>query len=401
MKKVMHMKKPAVVAVLLAVAVIAGLVVVLSGSGDDAANAKKPPLEVSVLTLQLTSMSDRQSLPGRVVPFRQSDVRPQVDGVIMERMFEEGEKVTKGQQLYKIDDARYKALLNSAQADLASANAAVHSVAARLKRYEQLLPVNAVSKQEYDDVKAEYDRAQAAILVAQAAVDLAQVNVDYTKVYAPITGQIGRSFVTEGALVTANQAQSLAIITQLDPIYVDMQQSGSGSEVTDLRRRMRDQHMIPVRLVLEGQSGEEHYKQEGVLKFSEVTVDETAASIAIRALFPNEEGTLLPGMFVRAVMDFGTTDALLVPQRATTVTPDGRMKVWVVDDENKVHQRFITATRAHENSWVATDGLSAGERVIVEGYQKTADGAQVNPVPVETGAKDAPADDDNTKNKTQ
>ncbi len=350
-----------------------------SGEHNPAASdGAAPPQAVAVLELAPETITFSHQLPGRVSPYRQSQVRPQVDGIITERLFEEGADVEKGQQLYQIDDARYEAALNSAKADLKSAQANVKTVEARAKRYEDLVKINAVSEQEYDDVRAQYDQAKAAIAVAQAAVDLAQVNLDYTKVYAPISGRISRSFVTEGTLVTANQAQNLATITQLEPVYIDMQQSGS--EAIHLRTRMMGKETIPVKLVLDDKTSEA-YPLEGTLKFSEVTVDETTGSIALRALMPNKEGLLLPGLFVRADLDLGQAEVLLVPQRATTRTPEGSLTVWVVDADNKAQQRVLEVEQAHKDSWVVTSGLQAGDRVIIEGYQKVGPGAAVSPEP--------------------
>lgn len=337
-----------------------------------------PPQAVAIIELQPQTISFTHELPGRIQPFRQSQVRPQVDGIITERLFEEGVDVARGQQLYQIDDARYKAALNSAKADLASARANVKTVEARARRYEDLVKINAVSEQEYDDVKAQFDQATAAIAVAQAAVDLAQVNLDYTKVYAPISGRISRSFVTEGALVTANQSQHLATITQLDPVYVDMQQSGS--QALQLRARMAGKGAIPVNLVLDDETGKE-YSQEGTLKLSEVTVDETTGSITLRALIPNPDGLLLPGLFVRATLDLGEDDVLLVPQRASVRTPEGGLTVWVVDENDKAQPQHVQVEQAYKESWIVRSGLKVGESVIVEGYQKVGPGASVSPTP--------------------
>lgn len=359
-----------------------------AGSQNAAGSAAgRPPQAVAVLELKPQTVTFAQQLPGRVSPYRQSQVRPQVDGIITARLFEEGADVEEGQQLYQIDDARYKAALNSAMADLQSAEANLKTVEARAKRYEELVKINAVSEQEYDDVKAQYDQAMAAIAVAQAAVDVAQVNLDYTKVYAPIAGRISRSFVTEGTLVTANQAQFLATITQLDPVYVDMQQSGS--EAIYLRSRMMGQEAIPVHLTLDDKTGKD-YPHKGTLKFSEVTVDETTGSIALRALMPNPGALLLPGMFVRATLDLGKDDVLLVPQRATIRTPEGGLTVWVVDGEGKAQPRPIQVEQAYKDSWIVASGLKTGDTVIVEGYQKVGPGAPVSPVPWQQGETPAP-----------
>ncbi len=374
------MKKLPIVLAVAALVVLGGFYYLSQeGHAEDSAAAAQgsapPPQAVSVMSLKLEKVTFTQQLPGRVSPFRQSQVRPQVDGIITERLFDEGADVEKGQQLYQIDDARYKAALNSAIADLNSAKSSVKAVEAKAKRYEDLVGINAVSQQEYDDVKAEYDQAKAAIAVAQAAVDLAQVNLDYTKVYAPIAGRISRSFVTEGALVTANQSQNLATITQLDPVYIDMQQAGA--EAMQLRTRVMDKASVPVSVILNEKTGE-MYGHEGSLKFSEVTVDETTGSITLRALVDNPDDVLLPGLFVRTVMKLGEEEVLLVPQRATTRAADGSLSAWIVDADGKAQPRSIQVLRAFEDSWVVTSGLEAGDKVIVEGYQKVAAGAAVS-----------------------
>lgn len=336
------------------------------------------PQPVAVLQLKPETITFTQELPGRVSPYRQSQVRPQVDGIVTRRMFVEGADVKKGQQLYQIDDARYKALLNSARADLASAQANVKTIAARAQRYEELVKIKAISQQEFDDIRSQLHQAQAAVAVAQAAVDLARVNLSYTKVYAPIDGQISRSFVTEGALVTTNQTQHLAIITQLDPVYIDMQQSST--DAVHLRSRIKDKASIPVDLIFDDKTSKAS-RYEGTLKFSEVTVNETTGSVALRALIPNPDGFLLPGLFVRARLNLGQDEVLLVPQRVTTRTPDGNLMVWVVDENNQAQKRSIQTEQAYQDNWVVTAGLKAGDIVIVEGYLKVGPGAPVAPSP--------------------
>ena len=334
------------------------------------AGPQMPPPAVAVLKTQLQTISLSHQLPGRISPYRQSQVRPQVDGIVTERLFEEGADVKKGQQLYQIDDARYRAALSSAKADLKSAQANVKTVEARSKRYEALVKIQAVSQQEYDDVNAQLDQANAEIAVAQAAVDLAQVNLGYTKVYAPISGRISRSLVTEGALVTANQSQHLATITQLDPVYIDMQLSGS--EAVNIRNRLIQKTEPTAVHLLHSNTKEKELSREGTLKFSEVTVDQSTGSITLRALMPNEDSVLLPGLFVRATIDLGQEDVLLVPQRATTRTPDGSLTVWVVDENSNANPQTITVEQAYKDSWIVTGGLNAGTSIIVEGYQKLA-----------------------------
>lgn len=376
------MKKAAFAIVLVALLAGGGYYWWSSGNGEGAGGAgDMPPPQVSVLTISPQQVALTQRLPGRISPFRQSQVRPQVDGIITARLFEEGQDVEKGQQLYQIDDTRYKAVLNGAIAALKSAETTVKTVDARAGRYKGLVKVDAVSKQEYDDVKADLEQARAEIAVAQAAVDVAQVNLDYTKVYAPISGHIGRSLVTEGTLVTANQGQVLAVITQLDPVYVDMQLSGD--DALRLRSRMAGSEEISVHLALDKQAGKAE-SQDGVLKFSEVTVDESTGSIALRALASNPDGVLLPGLFVRTTLDLGRFEAIVVPQRAAIRSPDGSLMVWVVDEEGKAQPRPIKVEQAHGEDWIVSDGLKAGDKVIVEGYMKIGPGAPVSPVPWQT-----------------
>ncbi|RDV25499.1 efflux RND transporter periplasmic adaptor subunit [Alteromonas aestuariivivens] len=364
---------------------IAGLALLLTigcsepaATGESQQAAARPPTAVSVTTLSLKPVVFKTSLPGRVSAFQQSQVRPQVDGVITQRLFEEGAQVKQGQQLYQIDDVRYKARLNSARADLNSAEANFKTTQAKEARYRDLMKRSAVSEQEYDDAVAQLSQAKAAISVAQAAIEVAQVNLDYTKVYAPISGQISRSYVTVGALVTANQAQELATITQLDPVYVDMQISGK--YILDIRKAMRNQPTLPVELTLD-EAGDERYEQTGELKFSEVTVDETTGAVTLRALLPNPDGLLMPGMFVKAHVITETQQALLVPQRATMRQPDGSLMVYVVNDKDQVEPRVLTASRSYQDQYIVTSGVASGERVIVVGYQKVRPGATVSPEP--------------------
>ncbi len=350
--------------------------------GGDASQSQgadaRPPMEVATLVLETQSIKLAHVLPGRISAARQSQVRPQVDGIITERLFEEGAQVEKGQQLYQIDSARYQAALASAEADLKSAKSNSKFVEARTRRYESLVRTGAVSQQDFEDVKIQLEQSRAEEAVAQAAVDVAKVNLSYTKVYAPISGRIGRSLVTEGALVTANQVQSLTVITQLDPVYVDMQQSGV--ETMKLQNFVSGQSSIPVTLSM-GDQEDLTYPHEGQLKFSEVTVDQTTGSVTLRAIVPNPNGVLLPGLFVRATMNLGQQEVVLVPQRATTRTPEGKLTVWLVDKENHARPTAISVSSAHGDSWVVNDGVVAGDTIIVSGYQKLGAGAAVTTTP--------------------
>ncbi|MBZ2160668.1 efflux RND transporter periplasmic adaptor subunit [Alteromonas stellipolaris] len=342
-----------------------------AGAGQKA----MPPQSVSVLTMARQSVTHEMILPGRVTPSRQSQVRPQVDGVITERLFEEGAQVEKGQQLYQIDDARYRAQLNSTIADVKSAEANLKTLEAKARRYDDLIKKNAISRQEYDDVIAQKEQAQAAIIVAEAAVDLARVNLGYTKVYAPISGRISRSFVTEGTLATTNQTQQLATITQLNPIFIDMQESGRA--ILTLRQAMQKQGSMPVELTLDEATGKK-YEHTGSVKFSEVTVDESTGSVALRAEMPNPDGLLLPGLFVKGHVITGTEQALLVPQRATMRQQDGSLSVYVVNSNDEVEVRALKTSDIYKDQYIATSGIKEGDRLIVSGYQKVKPGSKVN-----------------------
>lgn len=335
-----------------------------------------PPTAVSTYTLKMEVINREEILPGRISAFRQAEIRPQVNGIITARLFEEGAVVQQGEPLYQIDDAPYKASLASANADLVSAQAILRAVTAKEARYEELIKTSAVSGQAYDDVKADLEKSIAAIAVAKAAIKVAQVNLDYTHVYAPISGRIGRSSVTEGALVTTNQSDNLATITQLDPIYVDISQPGE--QAIRLRSEMASLSNIPVQLILETSTGLLH-PEKGELKFSDVVVNETTGSVGLRALMPNPDQSLLPGLFVRARIELGEREVLLVPQRATIRNPDGNLTVWTVDVENKVNPKAIVVSGAYQDKWIMSSGLSAGETIVIEGYQKIAPGMTVMP----------------------
>jgi membrane fusion protein (multidrug efflux system) len=362
-----------VVAALVALMVITGC----STESEQSQSAPKqmPATAVSVVTLKKQPVVHEMILPGRVSPSRQSQVRPQVDGVITERLFEEGAQVEKGQQLYQIDEARYLAQLNSAKADLKSAQANLKTLEAKARRYDDLVAQNAVSQQEYDDVIAQKEQAQAAISVAEAAVDVAKVNMGYTKVYAPISGRISRSFVTEGTLVTTNQAQQLATITQLDPVFIDMQESGSA--ILTLRQAMSKQGAMDVELTVDEVTGA-RYAHTGSVKFSEVTVDESTGSVTLRAEMPNPDSVLLPGLFVKGHVITSREEALLVPQRATTRQPDGSLSIYVVNGKSEVEGRTLEIGKIYRDQYVVLGGVQEGEQVIVTGYQKVKPGAKVN-----------------------
>lgn len=354
------------------------------GACDDKTQAAGPPqggpVEVSAVVVERRTVPLSTELPGRTAAYRVAEVRPQVGGIVLKRLFEEGAEVKAGQQLYQIDPATYQAAVQSANADLAKARATLKSTEAKTARYADLVQINAVSRQDYDDMVATQDQARAQILVVQAALETARINLDYTKVLAPISGRIGKSAVTEGALVTANQIAALATITQLDPMYVDVSQSSA--ELMRLRQAVaagtvqQGETQAAVRLIVDGAG--QPYGQDGKLKFSDVTVDQSTGTVQLRAVFPNPAGELYPGLFVRARVEQGARDnAILIPQQALVRNPDGSAAVWVVGADNRVAPRPVTVGNAVGDKWLVESGLEAGDRVVVAGLQKIRPGAEV------------------------
>lgn len=357
----------------------------LSGCGGDAQPAAQPPpAEVGVLTLVPRSAGIVTELPGRTVAYRVAEVRPQVSGIVQQRMFEEGSEVEAGQQLFQIDPATYRVALRSAEAALQRAEARREAARLLQERYEPLRAANAVSQQEYDDAVAQLASAEADVAAARAAVEAARIDLVYTQVLAPISGRIGRTLVTEGALVTSQQATALATVQQLDPIYVDIAQSSV--EMLRLQRQIangeltRDaDNQAEVSLTLE--DGTE-YTERGKLQLTEVSVDPGTGAVLLRALFPNPRRELLPGMFVRAKLTQAVKrEALLVPQRGVTRNQRGEAVVLVVDG-NVAAERVVTAERVIGNEWLITAGLSPGDRVILEGLQRVRPGAEVRAVEI-------------------
>ncbi|MGH8383329.1 efflux RND transporter periplasmic adaptor subunit [Pseudomonas sp.] len=354
--------KPAVTALVSAVA----LATLLSGcKKEEAAPAAQAP-QVGVVTLQTQAYTLTSDLPGRTTAYRIAEVRPQVNGIILKRQFKEGTEVKEGQQLYQIDPSVYEATLASAQANL-------QSTRSLSERYKQLVAEQAVSRQEYDD-------AQAKRLQAEASLRSAQIDLRYTKVLAPLSGRIGRSAVTEGALVNNGQADAMAVIQQLDPIYVDVTQSSA--ELLKLRRELESGQLqkvgdnaAKVTLTLEDGST---YRQEGRLEFSEVSVDPTTGSVTLRAVFPNPEHNLLPGMFVHARLKAGVNaQAILAPQQGVTRDLKGQPTALVVNKDNKVERRQLEANRTVGSDWLIAKGLDAGDRLITEGLQFVKPGVEV------------------------
>ena len=335
---------------------------------------------VSIIELKSQPQAITMELPGRSRAYMEAEVRPQVNGIVLARSFTEGGYVKQGQSLYQIDDATYKAALISTKAELKRAEAALASTGATAKRFKELLKAKAISQQDFDQAQAAYLEAQASVAVAKAAINNAEINLAYTKVAAPIAGQISKSSVTPGALVTANQGQALAKISQLDPINIDIAQSST--QMLRLKQRIASGQLhqpetAEVRLILEDGSV---YQHKGSMKFAEVTVNESTGAVSLRAEFPNPESMLLPGMFVRTIVTVGTDPtAILVPQKAITRNPRGQAIAMVVDVENKVEARVVTTAEAIDHQWLITSGLKEGDKIVVEGLQKIRPGAAVAP----------------------
>jgi len=362
----------------------AALLLASCGSAGDKNKGDKPAPEVGYVVVQPSSVPLVTELPARTNAYQVSEVRPQVSGVIQKRMFTEGSLVRAGQPLYQIDPSLYRASAAQASANVAAAQATEAAARVKADRYKPLADMEAVSKQDYTDALSQARQAQASIAQNKAALQTAQINLRFTTVPAPITGRIGRSNVTVGALVTANQADSLATINQLDPIFVDISQSSS--DLLALRRSLAQQGVVPasadVRLKLEDGSD---YGLTGKVEFSEAVVDPNTGSVTLRARFPNPQGLLLPGMFVRATFAQAiNTQAFLVPQAGVTRDTQGNATVWVVGADNVVVQRKVKADRTVGDNWVVTAGLNAGDRVVTQGTGKVQPNMKVKAVPADT-----------------
>jgi len=344
----------------------------------------KPTPTVGYVVVQAGPVTLTTELPGRTAPFQTSDVRPQINGIIKARLFKEGASVRQGQPLYEIDPAPYRAAYDQARAMLASAQANLATTKVKAERYADLLKINGVARQDYDDADAAYRQGLAAVEQNKAAVEAAQINLGYTRVTAPISGRIGRSAYTPGALVQAGQTNALATIQSLDPIYVDLAQSAD--ELLALKRAvaggsLQDAGQATARVKLMLQDGTP-YDQEGTLKFSEVTVDPSTGSVVLRAEFPNPKGVLLPGLFVRAVIAQGVQSAaILAPQHAVSHNERGQSTAFVVGQDGKAELRVLETPRAIGANWLVTGGLKPGERLIVDGLINVQPGDAVKAVP--------------------
>ena len=370
----------------------------LTGCGKPKEGAGPPrdgTPEVAVVVVQSERITLTQELPGRTSAYLIAEIRPQVGGILQKRLFTEGSDVKAGDVLYQIDPALFKAAYDNAKAALARAEANLPTIRLRAERYRELIPEKAVSQQEYDDIVASLNQAEADIEYWKATVESAHINLGYTRIIAPITGRIGKSNVTVGALVTAHQPTPLAIIQQLDPIYVDATQSSAN--LLRLKRNIEagrikggNPNQARVKLLLEDGTS---YPLGGTLKFSDVTVDPSTGSFILRMVFPNPKHILLPGMYVRALVQEGVVDrAILAPQQGVSRDPKGIPIAMVVDSSGKVEQRTLKIDRAIGDKWLVSEGLKPGDRLIVEGLQKIKPGVTVKIVPLGTKAEKKPSE---------
>ena len=359
--------------------------------GQPAAAQQMPPPEVGIIAAQPTNVAQTVELSGRTAAYQMSEVRPQVSGIVLKRLFTEGSYVRAGQALYEIDPRTYKATSDNAQAAVQRAEANLNVLKVKEGRYRQLVNSNAISKQEYDDIVAQVRLAEADLNSAKANYQNAQINLGYSVIRAPISGQTGRSTVTAGALVTASQADALVTIQQLDPIYVDINQSST--ELVRLRQNLSKGNLTnanntTVKLKLEDGS---YYPIEGKLAFSDASVDQETGSVTLRAVFSNPNHLLLPGMYATAqIVQAEIPNAYLIPQAALTRTPTGQAVAMLVNGKNAVEARPVVTSGSQGTNWIVTQGLNAGERVIVDGVAKVKEGAPVVPKVIDPNASSAP-----------
>jgi membrane fusion protein (multidrug efflux system) len=375
---------------------VLGLLTACGPKGEQKAAGRGGPASVGYIVVQPTGVPLTTELSGRTVAYQSSEVRPQISGVIERRLFTEGALVQRGQPLYQIDSSLYRASAGQAQADLESARANQEAAQALAERYKPLAAIEAVSKQDYTNAAAAARQAGAAVAQKQAALETARINLRFTTVPAPISGRIGRSLFTVGALVSSNQTDPLATIQQLDPMYVDIQQSSA--DMLALRRALAAGGMTAtraqVRLTLEDGS---EYGQTGV-EFSEVVVDQGTGTVTLRARMPNPQGLLLPGMFVRASFAQAIdTRAILVPQSAVSRDPKGNATVFIVGEGDKAEPRKIIADRTEGSNWVVTKGLKPGDKVITQGLGKVKPHAAIKPVPADSPQRIKPRKDGDKK----
>ncbi|NVM87016.1 membrane fusion protein (multidrug efflux system) [Variovorax sp. SG517] len=368
------------------------LLVLAACGARQAPDTEAAPPEVGVMALHAGDVPVHTELSGRTAAFRVSEVRPQVNGIVRKRLFEEGSMVRAGQVLYEIEPGPFEAAHEQAQATLATAQASIASLRGKAERFGELVKANAVSRQEHEEAQAALVQAEAGVKAAKAALKAARINLEFTRIEAPISGRIGRSSVTEGALVAPGQATALATIQRIDPIYVDVVQSSL--ELTRLKRRFISGDMAPAstRVSLRMEDGLP-YPHAGTLKFTEVAVDTATGSVTLRAEFPNPQGLLLPGMYVRAQVESGVErQAVLAPQRGVSRNEKGEPTALVVGAGDKVELRTLEVRSASGDQWIVTGGLHEGDRLVVDGLQRAHPGDKVKPVPVSAAASPSSAD---------
>ena len=362
---------------------VAFLLTACGNEGSTVEVPQQPAPVVKTLTTELVSVPNAVELTGRARAHAEAEIRPQVTGIIKERLFKEGDLVSRGQALYQIDADEYAADVRSAEAALARAQASANVAKETAKRFADLAKINAVSQQEYDQAAATAQEAEADIALQKAALDRARIDLARTRISSPIAGRIGRSSVTQGALVTQNQTETLANVLQIDPIYVDL--TVSSNRVLNMRRQIASGRVaskgidtVPVNIIL---SDDTTYPLQGELEFSEINVEESAGTVAVRALVPNPDGIILPGMFVRANFVAGMYENVItLPQSVVSRTPTGEASVMVVKDDNTIEQRAIHVEQYNDNSWIVLDGLEEGERVAVSNLQNLRAGVIVDPI---------------------
>lgn len=361
----------------------------LTGCEPQASAPQKVATPVGVVIVKAQKVSITSELPGRTSPYKIAEVRPQINGIVQQRLFREGADVKAGETLYQIDPALYKATYDSAQASLAKAQANLVTVKLKADRYRELVKINAVSKQDFDDADAALKQADADVAANKAAVDTARINLDYTRITAPISGRIGISTVTPGALLTANQTVALTTVQQLDPIYVDVVQPSA--ELMKMKHALESGLLkragpdaAKVRLLLDDNT---HYALEGALEFSDVTVDQGTGTVTLRAVFPNPKHDLLPGMFVRAILEEGVNEqGLLVPQQGVTHDTRGNATALVLGTDGKVELHALDLGEAVGDKWVVKSGLKVGDQLIVDGLQKVKPGAAAQAVSIDAAS---------------
>ncbi|MBA6415120.1 efflux RND transporter periplasmic adaptor subunit [Colwellia sp. 6M3] len=376
-----------VISTLMSIVALSGCEQVTVQAADQSGATGPQAVPVGVITLKSQALTLKKELPGRINAFQIAEIRPQVSGIVQSRLFIEGKRVEQGQSLYQINPATFKAELAASEAAVASAKASIASSKSKATRYSELLKIKAVSQLDFDEADAAYKQATAALLTAKAQLQTAQINLDYSHVSSPISGQISKSNVTVGALVSVNQTTALATVTQLDPIYVDLTQSSN--ELTKLKKALASgaltvdpTNQTDVELTMEDGS---IYPHKGVLQFSEVTVDPSTGSVTLRAQFPNPEKLLLPGMYARASIIEGVkSDAILVPHRGVSRNTKGEPTAMIVNKDNKVESRVLQVDRAVGSNWLVTHGVAAGDKLIIEGLQKIRPGALVTPTQVKS-----------------